>query len=98
MAQSRRSAALEFFGAYFHQDWRDLYPTADDAVREYCADATAEEKIQACNEIRAVLAQRPSSEALAATMHLSWGADVYESDVDMPISGWLEHVCDLLTG
>lgn len=37
-------ALRTFLRGYFHQDMKDEYDTPEEAVREFCADASAEER------------------------------------------------------
>jgi len=43
-------ALRSFLRGYFHQDMKDEYGSAEEAVREFCADASAEERSQVAKE------------------------------------------------
>ncbi|MGF6225532.1 hypothetical protein AB7M26_000590 [Pseudomonas sp. F-14 TE3482] len=49
------SQLYQFLGAYFHEDWMCEFHTADDVVRSFLSDSTAETISVVENEIAALL-------------------------------------------
>ena len=43
-------ALRSFLRGYFHQDMKDEYGSAEEAVREFCQDASAEERAEVASE------------------------------------------------
>jgi CdiI immunity protein len=43
-------ALRTFLGGYFHQDMKDEYGTPEEAVREFCADASPQERATVAKE------------------------------------------------
>ncbi|MGO9087346.1 MAG: contact-dependent growth inhibition system immunity protein [Candidatus Sulfotelmatobacter sp.] len=43
-------ALRSFLRGYFHQDMKDEYGSAEEAVREFCADASGDERVAVAEE------------------------------------------------
>jgi hypothetical protein len=85
----------EFFGTYFHQDWREDSATPSGIVDRYLAEWPPEEVRAAGKELRRLLAETPTEPGLAdAVGHLG---SFYNPQADgLSYRDWLQQVCQLL--
>jgi hypothetical protein len=86
----------EFFGTYFHQDWRDDSTVALEIVERYLAEWPLEEIRQAAQELRRLLAESLTEADLADEMR-GFG-NFYNPQADgLSYGDWLRQVYMLLT-
>lgn len=83
-----RPTLAQVLGSTLHQDWREDFPSADDAVRSYVVEMTDEEKRDVVHEIDALLRERPAEVDLELLVERGYGANLYAWDVDMPLREW----------
>jgi len=83
-----RPTLAEVLGATLHQDWREDFPSADDAVWPYVVTLTDEEKRDVVGEIDALLRDHPAEVDFALRVERGFGACLYAWDVDMPLREW----------
>lgn len=70
-AISRYAYLAELLGGYLHEDWREEFEEPMDAVEEYVANSSAEDRFRCQRDIRQLLARTRSDEKLALTcLHL----------------------------
>ena len=55
----------EFFGTYFHQDWREDSPTALGIIERYLAEWPPEEIREAAKELDRLLVEAPTEDEFA---------------------------------
>jgi hypothetical protein len=83
-------------GAYLHQDWRDEYSTADDAIAAFKADSS-DEAIRAVRvELQAIIpqiAKMPDPERFLCD--ILWCCYYPKAD-GLTVLEWLEHVREKL--
>lgn len=85
----------EFFGTYFHQDWREDSATALGIVERYLAEWPPEEIREAAQELHRLLAQ-PLSETELADQMKGLGS-FYNPQADgLRYGDWLRKVHQLL--
>lgn len=85
----------EFFGTYFHQDWREDAATALGIVERYLAEWPLAEIREAARELRHLLAENPSEAELADTMRRL--GNFYNPKADgLSYGEWLRQVHQLL--
>jgi hypothetical protein len=85
----------EFLGGYFHQDWHDIDPTADDVIRRFLEEASREDVNKVVGDIDEVLVTL-NSEAEVAALLKEIGSYYNVSAGGFTPSGWLRHVRELL--
>jgi hypothetical protein len=78
-------ALRSFLRGYFHQDMKDEYGSPEEAVREFCADASAEERTQVAEEWSRFLRQTkgwPTAQVNAAlTSQLGSSCAITDEDL-----------------
>ena len=84
----------EFFGTYFHQDWREDSPTAIEIVERYLAESPPEEVREAGKELSRLLAAATEDELADAVHRLG---SFYNPRADgLSYGEWLRQVYRLL--
>jgi hypothetical protein len=66
-------ALRSFLRGYFHQDMKDEYDSPEDAVREFCADASSEERAAVADEWSRFL-ERTKNQSLEEINRILTGA------------------------
>ncbi len=86
----------EFFGTYFHQDWREDSANALAIVKRYLAEWPHEEIRAAAQELGRLLAQTATDAELAET--LAGFGSFYNPQADgLSYMVWLRQVYQLMT-
>jgi CdiI immunity protein len=98
IAESDREfpALYQFFGGYFHEDWREDHDTPDVAVRAFLAEAPPEAVDAARAELDRLLASGFDDAALTRLLAGGFASDYVPATDGVTTSDWLSHVGDLL--
>ncbi len=85
----------EFFGTYFHQDWREDSPTAVGIVERYLAEWPTDEVREAAKELGQLLAAAATEDELAGVLQRL--GSFYNPRADgLSYGEWLNQVYRLL--
>lgn len=88
-------AAAQFFGAYFHQDWRENASDPDEVVRDFSNIASVETRLQTKREIEALLAEYTSEDALEVVLD-SFGNSYDARRAEGSYTEWLRRILRLI--
>jgi hypothetical protein len=85
----------DFFGTYFHQDWREDAATAIGIVERYLAEWPPEEVLAAAQELRRLLAETPTEADLIDKMR-RLGCFYNPQSDGLSYGDWLRQIYQLL--
>ena len=85
-----------FFGAYFHEDWREDDPTVDAVVQRYMRDATTQDIRNLIEDIEQYLKDHPDDDELLRLLFDDLGCYYLPTAHGLTARQWMTHVVDLL--
>lgn len=89
---------LQFFGAYFHEDWDTDHPDWQSVVQSYREHATSEDVNRVIQAINALLETTPEDNKLGSRMFQEFGCyyDPRSGYGGLPYHEWLQDLVDYL--
>jgi hypothetical protein len=96
MSSAHPEELLDFFGAYFHEDWTLDDETPDLVLERYIRDATPTETARVANAIDAFAAAIADDSKLDEALFKELGCYYLSSADRQSTRAWLEHVCATL--
>ncbi len=86
----------QFFGGYFHQDWKDFYGSAETAIEQFVNDASRAELAKALRELDDLLALGLPEAELDEAMCEDIGCYYNPRPSGKTMSEWLQWVRSML--
>jgi hypothetical protein len=82
----------QFFGGYFHEDWRLETQAPDEALTEYIAHSNPTERLALSKAIQEYLDRYPNEDDLAEKLLHELGCYYDPAPSGMPVKEWLQGI------